>query len=389
MADDKKNEKDFGEGIEVVNDSKHEEKDTEINFGKALSFFKKGTEKSKSSGEEKSEDKHHKTELAAHQQPTAEKEQAAAGGDEIDLGKLASGIKRLFGSKKGPVEIREQAGEESAKSPEDEISLNPKSLIDFFSKRGAMILFIIAILFSMGLTAHVRLQLADLPFTEEWASSTVYNLVQNDVQSAVNAQYPRLPEDRKSQILAAELDKARSGTEYIFKTGQYAGQKIDIQSQIDSTTNIIKDFYKNEKGQPYSPDIDPYYWNRYAKNIVETGRIGDEVRDGVQFDTYQLAPEGRPIAAQDTFFPYFLAYLYKIASTFNHSLTLWTVQTLFYPALVTALTALLVFLIGRRIAGNIAGFFGSLMAGLHVAYVNRTIHGDNDAIVILFAVLTL
>ena len=41
----KKGEKDFGEGIEIVKDEPKEEKDIEINFGSVLSFFrKKGSE---------------------------------------------------------------------------------------------------------------------------------------------------------------------------------------------------------------------------------------------------------------------------------------------------------------------------------------------------------
>jgi len=360
MSEETKNEKkkDFGEGIEVVKDTHAEEKDIEINFGKIFSFFKKGKK-----------------------EPVTGTEAAAKEGDSgVDLGKLASGIKGML---KGKAETK-ASGE-----GEDDVAVNLKSAGMFFKRWGMPLLVVIGLLVSLGLTVNVRLQPEKLPFANEWAANSVYSTIQNDIQGAINTQYPNLPSDKKSQILSEELAAATKGKTYTFKTGQYAGQTIDIQSQIDGTANYIKDFYKDPNGKPYSPDIDPYYWYRYAKNIVETGHIGDEVINGVQWDNHQVAPLGRAIASQDLFFPYFIAYIYKAVRVVDPSAYLFGVQTTLYPALISALTVLLMFLIGRKIAGNAGGFFAAIMGGLHAAYVNRTIHGDNDAIVIFFAILTL
>ncbi|MEK6854406.1 MAG: STT3 domain-containing protein, partial [Nanoarchaeota archaeon] len=95
-----------------------------------------------------------------------------------------------------------------------------------------------------------------------------------------------LPDARKNQIVAEEVEKARKGKTYVFKTGQYAGQTINVRDQTKGTADFIKDFYRDENGRPYSPDIDPYYWNRYAKNIVETGHIGDEIKNGEEWDNH-------------------------------------------------------------------------------------------------------
>ncbi len=328
--------KDFGEGIEVVKDTSSEERDIDINFRKILSFFRKGSDK-KAAG---------KADAKAAQQPMREKS-------------------------------------------DDDVSINLQAVSGFLAKWGAAILVIAGVLISLGLTANVRLQPEKLPFADEWAANSVYGTIQGDIESAISSQYPNLPDDRKSQILSDEMAKARSGKTYTFKTGQYAGQAMDIKSQIDGTANFIKDFYKDETGKPYSPDIDPYYWYRYAKNIVQTGHIGDEVKNGLEWDNRQVAPLGREVASYDLFFPYFIAYLYKFVRVFSPSADLFQVQTTIYPALLTSITILLIFLVGRKIAGNTGGFFASIMAGLHAAYVNRTIHGDNDAVVIFFAVLTL
>jgi len=37
-------------------------------------------------------------------------------------------------------------------------------------------------------------------------------------------------------------------------------------------------------------DLKVQYWYRYAKNIIEKGTPGDEIRDGLQWDNHQLAP---------------------------------------------------------------------------------------------------
>ncbi|MBI2549602.1 glycosyltransferase family 39 protein [Candidatus Woesearchaeota archaeon] len=378
--------KDFGEGIEVVKAEPQEEKDIEINFGKILSFFKQKPEEKKEAAEHKTEHlPHHE---GHHGMKTAKDEHGKDDEGEIDVGKLVSGIKGIFKGAKEPKTETGKKGEKESAEGED-VSLNPQAVVEFLKKRGMLILLITGILIAMGITANVRTQVAGLPFTYEWARNSVSNTIQSDISSAISQQYPNLPEARKNQILSDEVAKAKKSKTYAFKTGQYTGQTINIQDQVKSTAEFIKGFYKDENGRSYSPDIDPYYWYRYAKNIVETDHIGDEVKNGEEWDNHQVAPLGRGISPQDRFFPYFIAYLYKTMKFFNHSATLFEVQTNVYPALLSALTVLFIFLIGRKIAGNVAGFLGSLMAGLHAAFVNRTIHGDNDAAVMFFAILTL
>ena len=62
-----------------------------------------------------------------------------------------------------------------------------------------------------------------------------------------------------------------------------------------------------------------------------------------------------------------------------------------YPVLVSALTVLLIFLIGRRISGNVGGFFAATMAAVNAAFLSRTTYGraDSDGWVIFFSVLVV
>src|SRR3989339_1031870 len=138
------------------------------------------------------------------------------------------------------------------------------------------------------------------------------------------------------------------------------------------------------------PDIDPYYWYRYASNIAEKGSTGDEIKDGEQWDNHQLAPNGRPIASQDMFHPYFLALFFNIMKIFNGSPDFGVMQSMFYyPVFISALVVVFVFLIARRIAGDVAGFFAATMVAISSALANRTLfgHADSDAWVVFFPVL--
>jgi dolichyl-phosphooligosaccharide-protein glycotransferase len=372
VNEDKKEEKkDFG-GMEVVKESDKEDKDIDINVGKVFSFLK--SEKPK---EEKSES------------VKVEEKGSDKSEEDIDLSKLGSSIKGMFKRGKKAVEENSSEVKSSGTGSDEDVSINIGSITDFFNKRGALVLLIIGIVISMGMIGHVRLQSAELPFTQDWAANTIASTIQNDITTALNEQYPNLPTERKQQILGQELAKVSESETYLFKTGQYAGQTVNIEQQIEQTSSSIKEFYKDDAGRAYSPDIDPYYWHRYAENLIETGMIGDEIKNGQQWDNRQIAPQGRPIVKQDVFFPNFIAGLYKVVKVVNPSVTLWRVQTTYYPVLITSLTGLFIFLIGLRIAGKTGGFFAALIAGLHSSYVSRTIHGDNDATVIFFAMLTL
>src|SRR3989338_5059041 len=128
-------------------------------------------------------------------------------------------------------------------------------------------------------------------------------------------------------------------------------------------------------------DIDPYYWIRYAQNIVDHGYPGDVLKDGKSFDNHQLAPLGR-FVAPNLFHSYALAYFYKIMRFFTD---IDIMRSSFYIIpLVSALCVLFVFLIGRKISGNLGGFFAGLMMAVNGAFLSRSLHPDDDVWVGLF-----
>ena len=138
---------------------------------------------------------------------------------------------------------------------------------------------------------------------------------------------------------------------------------IDVNQQVQVWSSQIKPHFQDSEGRNYMPDIDTYYWLRYAENLMETGQIGDVQKEGGQWDDHQIAPIGRQIPKVDTFYPraivYFHSFLGKPAAEILGANSDLVRTFMFLPVFLMALTTVLVFLITRRIAGDVAAFFAA------------------------------
>ncbi len=344
------------------------EEESEIDFSKVTNFFKR----KKSEGKERAP----ASPEVADNKNTDEKKD---GDDSIDLGKAFSGVKEIFKGIKG-------AG---PKDSAEEGEIDVKSSLNFLSKHYVTLLLMLGIIVSVGLGFSIRMQAGNLAFTDAWASNSIDSTISSDVSSSVSQQYPNLPEQNRQELISEELGNARKEGTYTFKTGQYAGQTININQEVTGLSNQFKSFFQDENGKNYMPDIDPYYWWRYARNIIEHGGPGDEVKDGLQWDNHQLAPVGRPIGSQDKFYPEAIVAFHNAGKIFGSNDLVRTMM--FFPVFLSALTTLIVFLITRRIAGNIAAFFAATMVGVHASLLGRTLfgHADSDALIVFLSVLVL
>lgn len=317
-----------------IKEIEEEEKDDEINvdFGKFKNFFK--SEKGKE---------------ASHAETVKESD------DEISFD--FSKIKNVF-----------KSSDNKVRSGDEELNVNWSGIGSFFSKYGVLFLVLIPILLSI----YIRMQAGYLPVTDDWATKSVMDNLKSQVMASINQQNPNLPDANKNAIASAQLQKVISEN------------KAQIDSQIKQTSNYFKSFFLDENGKNYMPDIDPYYWYRYSKNILDHGYPGDVLKDGKSYDDRQLAPLGR-VVSPDLFHPYFLAYFYKFLHFFVPDLTLMR-SMFYYPVFVSALCILFVFLIARKIAGNLGGFFAATMMAVNAAFLGRTLfgHADSDAWVVFF-----
>ena len=340
-----------------LNDDRDKKKDDEISidFSKIKEFFKRGKKKEQQST------------LSSISEGSRHSEPKSSESEEISID--FSKIKSFFSKKKQTTLHTSTASHKS----EEDINVDWSSVGVFFKKYGVIFLALIPIILSI----YIRMQSDYLPFADDWARNNFMSELRNNVHNQISQQYPNLPDNLKNSQVEAEIQKILKDKE--------SGQQIN--ERIRLTAKYIRDFFRDNEGRNYVPDIDPYYWYRYSKNILETGHPGDEVRDGVEYDNHQLAPLGRPVAG-DLYHSYFLAYFHKAVSILSPGIPL-TRSMSYYPVVVSALCVLLAFLIGRKISGNAGGFFSALMLGALGAFAGRTLfgHADSDAWVVFFPLL--
>lgn len=365
-------------------DSKEDEEIT-IDFGKIKKFFKSDKEEEKVEGISSKSTKIEVSDAEHSKHLSAEEKK-----EDEELSIDFSKIKSFFKSKEGTEHVAKEhkkdedeiefdfsrikrffkSGEKES-SEVDEIQVNWSKITDFFKKYGVVFLALIPIILSI----YIRMQPAFLPITDDWATNNVINGIRSQIRNAIDQQYPNLPNANKNALVDTELQKV------------IRENKGQIDEQIKAASRFFKSLFQDEDGKNYMPDIDPYYWVRYAQNIVENGHPGDILKYGRPFDNHQLAPIGRFVHA-DMFHPYSLAYFYKLLHIFSPELSLMR-SSFYLPVLVSALCVLLVFLIARKIVGNLGGFFAGLIMAANAAFLGRTLfgHADNDIWVILFPLL--
>ena len=246
-------------------------------------------------------------------------------------------------------------------------------------KRNEHIITATLILFLLILTLYVRVLPLKLEVTNSWARSSVYNYIKNNMESKINQQYPNLPDEQKKQMVNNNFNQLL----------QDKKQRADIENQIKFTSDYFKQQFQytdNNKTYTFLGDIDSYYWLRFSRNLVEEGHYCDETVNGTCYDNHMLAPLG--VKTKENIHPYMIFYTYKIMKVFNKSIDL--MQASYYvPVILSLLITIIAFLIGYKIAGNVGGFFSSLILAVNPFFIRRTAGSDNDIYNILFSLLII
>ena len=265
-----------------------------------------------------------------------------------------------------------------------------KSVGRFLYKHRALLLILIPLLLSI----YVRTSSMGLPIAESWAYNSVQTFIRSDISNVVRAQYPNLPDDNLNRLVDQQVASAVEAGRYTIQTGQYRGQTVDINNEIAVNAAQLREFWQYEldgKKYVYMPDIDPYFYLRYARDYLEHGFIGDEKDEtGRVMDTHVRAPNGAPVSVANVgFLPIGIAWTHRLVSVFRPGIDLMQSGSL-YPVLIIALAIIPAFLLGRRLAGNnVGGFFAAFMLALNVAALTRTNwgHPDTDGHNLLFPLL--
>ncbi len=261
----------------------------------------------------------------------------------------------------------------------DDISLDLGAIKRFFvslsSKKWLWI--VVPLLIAIIASVVVRVPSLDQPFTQGWAQSTLENQFKSQALEQVRQQYPHLPSEQLNALVNEKLQSALKEQADVFaQQKQLLAQRFREQLEYDV----------DGVSYPYMPDIDPYHYLRYARNILDTGVISSVVgENGQLLDTDMLAPNGKSI--DPLLHPYVIAWNHRLFSLFGKYPLPYTAG--FVPIIIAALAVIPAFFLGRRYGGTLAGFFAGLFVSISPALVGRTMWGraDTDVYNILFPLL--
>jgi len=246
-----------------------------------------------------------------------------------------------------------------------------KKVNTFMKNRWWILLLIIPLVLSI----YLRTVPERMPIAEDWARDSIENNIRNSITQQINSQRPNLPAETRQQMIEEEYQRT------------YNELEAQIEAQIPIQADMLRAQFKHDTtGTTYLGDIDSYYWLRYARNIIETGRIGDEYRENVAYDNHMLAPLGKPV--QENIYPYIEAIVYRFFRIFSSKFDL--IKAGFYTPMVLSFFAIIAaFLIGKKISGNLAGFVASVLIAVNQNILSRSLGSDNDIVNVVFPLLIM
>ncbi len=252
---------------------------------------------------------------------------------------------------------------------DDELSFKHKNKVDV-RKYLPLLLLLVPLLVNM----YIRLLPGYLPITDEFAANGLMGNIRNQISQQVNSEFPNLPAQNKEALINQRL------ADFV------ASEKANIEATIEQNSRYLRDQFQDENGFTYLGDIDSYLYMRYAQNIIENGHQGDVIKDGKPFDDHMVAPIGRDVDMN--LYPEIEAFLYRIFKVFDSRMTF--MQTAFLtPLVLSTFAIILAFLIGKKLAGGIGGFFAAMIIATHPHVLSRSLGSDNDIFNVLFPLLIL
>ncbi|MEM0230916.1 MAG: STT3 domain-containing protein [Candidatus Woesearchaeota archaeon] len=284
--------------------------------------------------------------------------------------------KEISHSKKNHISKKERKhpSEENDEAGTEEVKIDWHRIYSTFKQPW---LWAFLILIPLVLTIAIRIQPNKLDITRDWAQSTVYNYYKNMLAQQIAQQFPNLPEANRAAFVDQQFQSFLKSNSAL------------ITMQVDQTANYFKSklqYDSNGTQYTYLGDLDSYYFLRYADNYLANGMQADEIRNGTYWDNHMLAPIGTPMTP--TLHPYVIAWLYKILKIFQPKMT--TMQASFYVPLVCAIIAAIVaFMIGKRLFGNLAGLAVSVLLAVNPMFLSRTMGSDTDVYNVMFPLLII
>ena len=250
-----------------------------------------------------------------------------------------------------------------------------------------IILFLIFIL--VYLSVSLRYQTYNLPAINKLVEDNFKQNYLQNIENQIKLQNPFL------QTSPEGLKKIQYEAQQKFNEvfPQVWNNKTVRDYVNKEVTDIKNGYFRDKSGVTYLMAIDPYYWLRNARNIVEHGYSYDVKINGTYYDLHMLGGEPLSHKVQTKHrFPNILPVLevsvYKILNFFGFNVELMYAAFI-TPIIIMALATFFGYLLGKKIAGHMGGFFTALVIAIHPFILTRTIGGfaDTDGFNILFPIL--
>ncbi|MEK6922239.1 MAG: glycosyltransferase family 39 protein [Nanoarchaeota archaeon] len=169
--------------------------------------------------------------------------------------------------------------------------------------------------------------------------------------------------DKRSERIKEFFIKKKNWLQYVFLAIIiWIGANIrfkPIRNLIDTTT-----------GKYITLELDSTLWLRYAKYVVENGRLFD-------IDPMRNVPLGADLSDLGSFTAYFIAYLFKIFNLFIPSITI-EFADIIYPIVATIILSVFLFLLVKRLFDWRIALLSVLFINIIPSFLFRSLGGSSD-----------
>src|SRR3989338_3671710 len=242
----------------------------------------------------------------------------------------------------------------AAKEERDDLGEEKEAhlLSKFTNKKSSIKQVCIFLLLILFVAVGLRMYVASMPVTEQWAEVVVAASVKNHVTNIIYDDYPTLSDAKKQELILARTEQELATAE-----GEAAIKKL---------AETYKESYKDPEGVSYLYEVDPYYF-------------------------YEIAQD--ETAVLNVFAHNLLAFIerwtFSVVSFFVPEVTF--VSVIFYlPLLLTILCSILVFFMTNELWNETSGFISALFFVLQPIILEFSIPGfvDTNMLNIFFILAT-
>src|SRR3989338_5665189 len=219
--------------------------------------------------------------------------------------------------------------------------------------------WILLLLIPLVITAVVRVEAMKLAPLDGSAQSSVNAYFKEQISLQIANQFPNLPAQERVKLADREYAKFVGENKQLI-TDQIKANSEGFKSRLQYTSG--------DSTYPYLGDIDSYYWLRMSRNIVEKGTQCDKLQDGICYDTYTAAPVPREKIFD--MYPVLIVWNYRVLKLFNPNMSLMQASFL-TPLILSLLFTIPLFLLLRKLAGNIAAIAGTVLVNVNPYVLSR------------------